>query len=263
MGDDDGFTKVERKFRYMTVDPTKKQRKKKHAFVDPDDYTLADLEELLNQRRQVLFDSRFYTDLEKLNQQHLPSFGCKEIICYGIGSMQHSKNAQFQFILALELADLLNLKGKMSIFDPVMTALDKQLCEKYQVHVIEEDEKGKRTVNQPTLFYMPHCSRNLYSNTISANWKPTSLTNLYIIGNRFDMYVGSQLERDLLRECPYLIPANTIVQTVSFPKKFDDDKVFNDLAIQWFPSDVVPQGENDPFWSSVTPQADPEAPIVS
>jgi hypothetical protein len=193
--------------------------------------------------------------------------------------MQHSKNAQFQFLLALELADLLNLKGKMSIFDPVMTDLDKQLCEKHQIHVIKEDEKGKRTVKQPTLFYMPHCSRNLYSNTISANWTPTSLTNLHIIGNRFDMYVGryvsiphqdnfltpinSQLERDLLRECPYLIPANTIVQTVSFPKKFDDDKVFNDLAIQWFPSAVVPQDENDSFWSSVTSQADPETPIVS
>lgn len=64
MEDDDGFTKVERKFRYMTVDSTKKQRKKKHVFVDPDDYTLPDLEKLLEQRRQVLFDSRFYADLQ-------------------------------------------------------------------------------------------------------------------------------------------------------------------------------------------------------
>lgn len=75
--------------------------------------------------------------------------------------------------------------------------------------------------------------------------------------------VNSQLERELRRECPYLIPANAIVQTISFPKKFDDDKVFNDLAFQWFPSNVVPQDENDPFWSSVTSQADPEAPVIS
>ena len=49
---------------------------------------------------------------------------------------------------------------------------------------------GKRSVQKPTLFYMPHCGRGLYSNTLSANWNKDKLGNVIIIGNRFDMYVG-------------------------------------------------------------------------
>jgi hypothetical protein len=34
----------------------------------------------------------------------------KDIICYGIGSVQRSKNAQYQFMLALLLRDILEVK---------------------------------------------------------------------------------------------------------------------------------------------------------
>ncbi|KAG1411862.1 hypothetical protein G6F58_008330 [Rhizopus delemar] len=125
----------------------------------------------------------------------------------------------------------------MYIFDPVMTELDKELCKVNGIEIIKEDEQGKRSIKQSTLFYMPHCGRGLYSNTLSANWNKDQLPLVTIIGNRFDMYVGSQLEKDLIRECPYLIPAVDILDMISFPKEFDNNQVFNDLSIQTFPAE--------------------------
>lgn len=78
----------------------------------------------------------------------------------------------------------------MYIFDPVMTELDKELCQLHDIEMIKENENGKRSVTKETLFYMPHCGRGLYSNTLSANWNTEQLSLLTVIGNRFDMYVG-------------------------------------------------------------------------
>ncbi|KAK3753267.1 hypothetical protein QZH41_015210, partial [Actinostola sp. cb2023] len=50
--------------------------------------------------------------------------------------------------------------------------------------------EAKRSVSQPTLFYMPHCSKLLYNNVLWANWGP-SLKNVVIFGNGFSSYEHS------------------------------------------------------------------------
>jgi hypothetical protein len=78
----------------------------------------------------------------------------------------------------------------MSIYDPVMTSLDKEACAHYDVEVIQKDEGCKRSITTPSLFYMPHCAKVLYSNTISANWTKVQLEQLTLIGNDFlDVYI--------------------------------------------------------------------------
>jgi hypothetical protein len=80
--------------------------------------------------REVLLDSKFYADLlgrfffkKRLDNHCLDSKSFQkvtlndklvpttphDIVCYGIGSIQESKNAQFQFVLALILRDLLKV----------------------------------------------------------------------------------------------------------------------------------------------------------
>ncbi|KAI8976259.1 hypothetical protein BDB01DRAFT_804046 [Pilobolus umbonatus] len=245
--DEDGFEKVER-FKYKPI--KNKRKSKKYQFNDSDDWKLEDILKVLKERKQVLEESRFYKELSVLLKEHLVPIQPVDIICYGIGSMQKSKIAQYQFILALMLRSLLNITGKMSIYDPVMTPLDKELSTYHSIDIIEENEDGKRSVDKPTLFYMPHCGRGLYSNTLSANWNKKQLPLVTIVGNRFDMYVGSQLEKDLIRECPYLIPVMDIVEVVSFPKEFDNNQIFNDMSIQTFPADVVSK-LNDSFWTEI------------
>jgi hypothetical protein len=60
----------------------------------------------------------------------------------------------------------------------------------------------------------------------------------------------SQLERDLVRECPYLIPTVDILKVISFPKEFDNNQIFNDLSIQTFPKETIKKLD-DKFWDSV------------
>ncbi|CAO3620542.1 unnamed protein product [Cunninghamella blakesleeana] len=175
------------------------------------------------------------------------------MVCYGIGSMQNSIPAKYQFILALTIKDLLNIKGTVSIFDPAMTNLDKEACEHYGISVVAINEHCKRTVYKPTLFYMPHCAKQLYNNTISVNWSYENLKNVILIGNDFeDCYIGSQLERDLRKECPYLIPACTIIKSIVFPSElFEINNVFNNISIQYFPESGIPKDKNDTFWANV------------
>ncbi|CAO0791713.1 unnamed protein product [Mucor circinelloides] len=254
--DDDGFVKVER-FKYKPVTNNKKKSKKnsKYTFKDSDDWNIDDISLNLKQRKEALINSRFYKDLLVIFDEHLISTKPHDIVCYGIGSVQKSKNAQYQFVLALLLRELLKIPGTMYIFDPVMTELDIELCKLHEIEIIAENEDGKRLADKPTLFYMPHCGRGLYSNTLSANWNKQHLSNVTIIGNRFDMYVGSQLEKDLKRECPYLIPAVDILDVVLFPKEFDNNQIFSDLSIQTFPKETVDKLEPD-FWLSAVPQQD-------
>ncbi|KAG0164436.1 hypothetical protein DFQ30_009950 [Apophysomyces sp. BC1015] len=171
--------------------------------------------------------------------------------------MQMSRNSQYQYVLALLLRQTLKIPGKVYIFDPAMTDLDKEICIIDGIEVINSNEEGQRSVTKPTLFYMPHCGRGLYSNTIRANWNRSQLHHVNIIGNRFDMYVGSQLDRDLRRECPYLIPAVDIMSMVPLPKDFDDNRIFNDLAIQRFPENKV-ASLDDAFWKDIPVPCDVE-----
>ncbi|KAL0089452.1 SRR1-domain-containing protein [Phycomyces blakesleeanus] len=261
--DQDGFVVVEKAFKYKATDRKKKGRgkrneKNKHVFKDCDDWTIDDIKSTLTQRKETLIESRFYKELSDIFDEHLVPTGPHDIICYGIGSMQKSKNAQYQFELALLIRELLKIPGKMYIYDPVMTDLDKKVCNEQEIEIIEENEEGKRVVTKPTLFYMPHCGRGLYSNTLSVNWNQENLQNITLIGNRFDMYVGSQLDRDLKRECPYLIPAVEIIETISFPKEFDNNQIFNDLSIQKFINTKM-SAKDKKFWDPIpisTPKSD-------
>lgn len=46
----------------------------------------------------------------------------------------------------------------------------------------------KRKANEKTLFYMPHCGKQLYSNLLWANWSSRLLQNVVLFGNSFSMY---------------------------------------------------------------------------
>jgi hypothetical protein len=63
-------------------------------------------------------------------------------------------------------------------------------------------------------------------------------------------FLFSQLEKDLKRECPYLIPAVDIVKAISFPPEFDNNQIFNDLSIQTFPLEKLSKVDES-FWTTV------------
>ncbi|KAF9202781.1 hypothetical protein BGZ49_007082 [Haplosporangium sp. Z 27] len=104
------------------------------------------------------------------------------------GSVETSRNSQFQLALGLCLKDILQATGTIYISDPIMTDFDKQLAEKLGITVLQPEDKSKQQIEARTLLYMPHCPKGLYSQVLEANWSRNKLNNLVILGNRFTMY---------------------------------------------------------------------------
>ncbi|KAF9942940.1 sensitivity to red-light reduced protein [Mortierella alpina] len=140
-------------------------------------------------------------------------------------------------------------RGTISIFDPAMTEYDQRLVEKLGMSVLKANDQAKQVVEARTLLYMPHCPKGLYSHVLETNWTREQLDRLVILGNRFTMYD----ERQYVKQAPFILPALSIAEVHILPAiKFEDNTIFNDLAIHSFPShhtvpDVDVQGrEQDP-----------------
>ncbi|KAG2179526.1 hypothetical protein INT44_006373 [Umbelopsis vinacea] len=240
-------------FKYQTVRSKKNKKnanRKKNVVKDISEWTVQDVVNLLDRRREALLDSSFYTDLLVMLQEKVVAESPHDIVCYGVGSIQESKSAQYQFVLALLMRDLLKLPGALYIYDPIFTELDVKVCDHYNMEVIKDNEYCRRTVEKPTLFYMPHCGKSLYSNALEANWSVDRLSNVIVVGNRFENYTEGLLDRELKRDCPYLIPAVKVVACTPFPNEFDNNQIFNDLCIQTFPKDTLADVEES-FWQKL------------
>ncbi|KAF9904275.1 sensitivity to red-light reduced protein [Linnemannia zychae] len=161
-----------------------------------------------------------------------------DMICYGIGSIESSRNAQFQLAMALCLKEILQLSGTVSIFDPIMTNYDCQLVEHLGIKVLTGDGRSRQPVEVKTLYYMPHCPKGLYSLILETNWSRKCLNNLAILGNRFTMYDESPSFKQVAKQAPFILPGLSIARISMLPAiKFEDNTVFNDLGFHCFPND--------------------------
>ncbi|KAF9919126.1 sensitivity to red-light reduced protein [Lobosporangium transversale] len=166
-----------------------------------------------------------------------------EMVFYGIGSIENSRNSQFQLALGICLKEILQVTGAISIFDPIMTEYDKELVEKLGLQVLKVNDQAKKVIKTRTLLYMPHCPKGLYSHVLESNWERERLNNMVILGNRFTMYDESPSFKQLAKQAPFILPALSIAQISPFPDvKFEDNTIFNDLAFHIFPtSETVPE----------------------
>lgn len=63
-----------------------------------------------------------------------------------------------QLALATLLQQLLpGLASPPQLYDPAFSPLDAALLQHLGMEVVGRDEGGRRPVDEPTLFYLPHC----------------------------------------------------------------------------------------------------------
>lgn len=155
--------------------------------------------------RGIESDNCSANDIGDLPEGHK---GFSEIVCYGIGPFGKEMQPKYQLALAICLRELLlpdisrepaegndggeegpsgirPVHPKLLVFDPILGDIEKAILAKLGCGVIETNEKGKRSCCtpsrpddaratmlhcRPTLFFMPHCPRPLYSNVLWANW---------------------------------------------------------------------------------------------
>ncbi|KAF4346788.1 hypothetical protein G4B88_027007 [Cannabis sativa] len=102
-----------------------------------------------------------------------------DMVIYCIGSIKHREKSRLQLSLALLLKEKVDwISDNIKIFDPNLTYVENQALRDMGFQVLENDEKGKRKVNKPTVFYMPHCPATLYVNLLKENQEGGTLKNV-------------------------------------------------------------------------------------
>ncbi|KAF8666881.1 hypothetical protein HU200_053405 [Digitaria exilis] len=108
----------------------------------------------------------------------------------GVGSFESSPAARLQLALAALLRrDLLPESASADLFDPVLSAVECAAAVELGFSVPSLDDGCRRRVEEPTLFYMPHCEASLYDALLAANWdSPAQLRRVCVLGNSFQWY---------------------------------------------------------------------------
>ena len=131
----------------------------------------------------------------------------ESIVCLGVGSYGSSVSARYQLALALLLREtLLGVSAAdaapppptagggaaLDVYDPVLSEAEVAFARARGCGLPARNEEGRRPVEVlRTLFFMPHCGRQLYANVVAANWGGEALGRVLILGNSFAAYADA------------------------------------------------------------------------
>jgi len=118
------------------------------------------------------------------------------------------------------------------------------LLEKLGFTVLKTNEEARRQSNASiSLFYMIHCTAEMYENLLQANWEEDRLSSLILVGNSITcMYETMQLQdpgKDLEKTHPCL--HNCYTSKLNSEIKINEWKerstIFNDTVLTYFTFD--------------------------
>ena len=128
-----------------------------------------------------------------------------QVVLYGIGELEPTKHEREAEVSHLQLAFVILLKERFEwvndivVYDPCLSPLEQKAISAFDCTFLAVNEFGRRTVDRPTLFFLPHCPALLVNNILSANWTTANLNKIIVLGNSF-----SEIKDDLSRGCKVL-----------------------------------------------------------
>ncbi|EQC27741.1 hypothetical protein SDRG_14490 [Saprolegnia diclina VS20] len=193
--------------------------------------------------RDAMRTSSFFERIRAVLLAHLPLETPLQLVAYGVGSFAHgpSGNAIYQLVCASLLRELLAGHDALAdafIYDPIMTEEDNEVAAAMDLSVLPTNEQGQRTAQTRTLFFMPHCGKQLYQNVLLSNWP--SLEKICILGNSFAAYDDRLLVKADRAKSIFsaLVPFTTEVALGPCDKAVRDhvqyDAAFNDTSLHVF-----------------------------
>lgn len=179
-----------------------------------------------------LFDS--VTALLKEGLLTLKNPLISEIICFGLGKFGECTIARFQFALLLCLKELYNVD--IYVYDPIFSEHDIGLLNHFNINILEENSEGKYKIKneKTTLFYLPHCAKQLTNNLLWANWG-LHLNYCIIVSNSFNRIVENSSIKTLIESAEYISKITPYVHELAIINSFKYYEVFNDTSIHVFP----------------------------
>ncbi|XP_060525836.1 SRR1-like protein [Cylas formicarius] len=217
--------------------------------LDPFFDKLANVRRVIQAKEELVTTDFFESVTASLREglQTLDGKKFDEIICLGLGRVSQLLVSRYQLALLLCLRELYGVQVRAS--DPIFNEHDKILLDYFDVSVVDENLEGKYRAasGSVTLFYLPHCSRQLTNNLLWSNWG-LNLNSCAIIANSFNQIVESRVGRwevnesagYIARICPYVLELAVI-------NSFKYYEVFNDTAVHFFPWNRLKLISED-FW---------------
>lgn len=171
----------------------------------------------------------------------------KEIVCFGLGRIGECMIARYQLALLLCLRDLYS-NAKTIVYDPIFNVNDRSILNALDFNVLYNNVEGKYCVKEKstTLFYLPHCPKQLTNNLLWANWG-IQLSNCVIVANSFTKIIESNTKRHISQNAEYVLNISPYVTELAIVNSFKYFDIFNDTAIHIFPWENISLISQD-FW---------------
>merc|ERR1740128_273582 len=198
---------------FVTVSKRKSARKSKitHQQIviegtdsNPGICSTASIRNIFNSRKEIQTSDFFKNFLAVLIQSSDKiNKPIADIVCFGIGCISSSKISQYQLALLLNLSE--NFECSIEVYDPIFTEVDKQILVDLKLNLLPSNCEGKKKQNSAgaTLFFLPHCPRELSNNLLYANWDSGLLQNCIIYANSFEKVIINtprRLKKDEVKE---------------------------------------------------------------
>ncbi|CAH2069413.1 unnamed protein product [Thlaspi arvense] len=163
-----------------------------------------------------------------------------QMVVYGIGSIESYESPRFQLSIAILMKREFDWVGDIEVFDPVLSATETSVVESLGCTVLSVNEQARREALKPTLFFMPHCEANLYSNLLQTNWRLDRLSRIALFGNSFQMYEEQvTLDPQVIRGTKRIIAARRVTSEFAIETVSEDYyAAFHDLSWHFFSSGV-------------------------
>ncbi|KAF6260142.1 hypothetical protein COO60DRAFT_923871 [Scenedesmus sp. NREL 46B-D3] len=170
----------------------------------------------------------------------------QQLVVYGLGSPDDSKVSRHQLALVLLLQGLLpGLTQPPQLYDPAFGEADALLLQALGLAVIGANEEGRRGVDGPTLFYLPHCEATLTDNLLCANARADQQCCLALLGNSFATYqsrwagpAGSRPRTARPDRLLQLIDQGSVVEVRVHDAGYHVASAFNDMSLHTFRAPV-------------------------
>ncbi|XP_041763253.1 SRR1-like protein [Anopheles merus] len=233
-----------------------RQRNKAHTFshqledkerVDQTEFCQKTVLTQLQQAEADLLQSEFLREcLEKLEPVLV---GVQDIICLGLGNFFDCTIARYQLAFIRCVRNKANLVAKGQFFDPVFTPSEVDtLQHALGETVLQENLEGKYSVERKTLFFLPHCPKQIVNNLLWKNWYPNRLPNVVLLCNSFSTVVNNAPDRLLRINAGYILRAVDLFQEVPLRNSFRFGDIFNDTSLHYFANNDRPAGDNAAVW---------------
>lgn len=121
-----------------------------------------------------------------------PQHSQLQLVLYGVGVLENVVGGpRVEMCNSTQLAFVILLRKKFQwvsdivVYDPSVPPVQQKAINAFNCTFLSVNEYGKRTVERPTLFFIPHCPTGLIDNVLLANWTPTNLNKIIILCDSF------------------------------------------------------------------------------